>query len=345
MDRVRRPGRGRRGGGTTGIDDDQLAVGVADVGGQLGAPAGRVDADHHRSRQRRAGEQEQVLGGVLRQDAEVERAGRVTGGLEPRGSGRCLGQHLPPGPRPTLEQEADAVVVGPQAHELGARSSVDPASFLTYVSARYRWALGARRRSGATSLSHRRRPDSCVCAWREPEREILDRRRCDNSFRGILVPGLATEFRGSCGFPVDRSDGRYRRGVLDVAAPARILVVDDEENISYVVATAVRLEGYEVRTADAGRVGDHPGGRVPTRSGGARRDAAGPRRVRGLPPPARRRRGGPGDLPDGPRRDRGPGARPHDRGRRLPHEALQHRGAHRPHPHRAAPRWATPTRP
>jgi two-component system OmpR family response regulator len=41
--------------------------------------------------------------------------------------------------------------------------------------------------------------------------------------------------------------------VLTDPAPARILVVDDEENISYVVATAVRLEGFDVRTADGGR--------------------------------------------------------------------------------------------
>jgi two-component system OmpR family response regulator len=40
---------------------------------------------------------------------------------------------------------------------------------------------------------------------------------------------------------------------VEGAEPARILVVDDEENISYIVATAVRLEGYEVRTVDTGR--------------------------------------------------------------------------------------------
>ena len=39
----------------------------------------------------------------------------------------------------------------------------------------------------------------------------------------------------------------------DGPTPPRILVVDDEENISYVVATAVRLEGFEVQTAEAGR--------------------------------------------------------------------------------------------
>jgi two-component system OmpR family response regulator len=40
---------------------------------------------------------------------------------------------------------------------------------------------------------------------------------------------------------------------VEGAEPARILVVDDEENISYIVATAVRLEGYDVRTVDTGR--------------------------------------------------------------------------------------------
>jgi two-component system OmpR family response regulator len=34
---------------------------------------------------------------------------------------------------------------------------------------------------------------------------------------------------------------------------ARVLVVDDEENISYVVATALRLEGFAVRTEETGR--------------------------------------------------------------------------------------------
>jgi two-component system OmpR family response regulator len=41
--------------------------------------------------------------------------------------------------------------------------------------------------------------------------------------------------------------------MLEGPAAARVLVVDDEENISYVVATALRLEGFEVRTEDAGR--------------------------------------------------------------------------------------------
>jgi two-component system OmpR family response regulator len=51
----------------------------------------------------------------------------------------------------------------------------------------------------------------------------------------------------------------------EVSTPtARILVVDDEENIAYVVATALRLAGYEVTTAADGRAalaavgGDRP---------------------------------------------------------------------------------------
>ena len=35
--------------------------------------------------------------------------------------------------------------------------------------------------------------------------------------------------------------------------PLRALVVDDEENIAYLVASALRLDGFEVQTADSGR--------------------------------------------------------------------------------------------
>jgi two-component system, OmpR family, response regulator len=38
-----------------------------------------------------------------------------------------------------------------------------------------------------------------------------------------------------------------------MTASARVLVVDDEENIAYVVAAALRLAGYDVVTADNGR--------------------------------------------------------------------------------------------
>jgi two-component system OmpR family response regulator len=38
-----------------------------------------------------------------------------------------------------------------------------------------------------------------------------------------------------------------------MAGGARILVVDDEENIAYVVSAALRLNGFEVTTADNGR--------------------------------------------------------------------------------------------
>jgi two-component system OmpR family response regulator len=37
------------------------------------------------------------------------------------------------------------------------------------------------------------------------------------------------------------------------ASPPRVLVVDDEENISFLVSSALRLEGCEVRSADNGR--------------------------------------------------------------------------------------------
>jgi two-component system, OmpR family, response regulator len=37
------------------------------------------------------------------------------------------------------------------------------------------------------------------------------------------------------------------------AAPRRILVVDDEENVSHLVASVLKFDGFEVQTADTGR--------------------------------------------------------------------------------------------
>ena len=80
--RRRRPAGGRpaiprsrpsRSGTWSARGDDEAAVGVADVAGELLAAARRVDADDRGARERRAAEQEEVLGDVLEQDADVER--------------------------------------------------------------------------------------------------------------------------------------------------------------------------------------------------------------------------------------------------------------------------------
>ncbi len=54
--------------------DDQTAVGVADVVQQVGAAAGVVDPDHDGAGEGRTAEGEEVLGDVVEEDADVERA-------------------------------------------------------------------------------------------------------------------------------------------------------------------------------------------------------------------------------------------------------------------------------
>ena len=110
---------------------------------------------------------------------------------------------------------------------------------------------------------------------------------------------------------------------------------------------ALRHEGFDVH---AGVVGTRRARRASTtqstRPDRARRDAARPRRLRGVPASAQRRRADAGPVPHRPRRDRRQGARPHPRRRRLPGEAVQPRGARGPHQRGAAPLGprATPTR-
>ena len=70
--------------------------------------------------------------------------------------------------------------------------------------------------------------------------------------------------------------------------------------------------------------------------GHARRDAARPRRQRGGPPPAPPGRPGADRLPDGARRRAGQGGGPGP-GRRLRHQAVQHRGADGPGGRHPAP--------
>ena len=69
----------------------------------------------------------------------------------------------------------------------------------------------------------------------------------------------------------------------------RILVVDDEESITQLVSTVLRYEGFEVECAADGRAAVKAARLVPPRPRRARRDAAGPRRLRGVPAAGRRR--------------------------------------------------------
>ena len=57
------------------VGDEQLALGVGEVAGQLVAPVGRVAADHHRAGERRAPDPEHELGDVVEEQRDVEGAG------------------------------------------------------------------------------------------------------------------------------------------------------------------------------------------------------------------------------------------------------------------------------
>ena len=121
--------------------------------------------------------------------------------------------------------------------------------------------------------------------------------------------------------------------------PLRVLVVDDEANITDLVGTALRYEGFEVagrRPTAATALRRRPAFRP--RPDRARRHAPRPRRLRGasggsgatacaVPVVFLTARDATEDKVDG----------PHPRRRRLRHQAVQPRGAGRPGAGRAAP--------
>jgi hypothetical protein len=95
-----------------GIGQDYCAIGEGDVTRQLAAPAGRVQADDHRSRQQGGAEGEQVLGHVVEQDTDV---GRTLGGeaTQPGRPRLHVGDHLGPCPAPAFEDQTDTGIAGP----------------------------------------------------------------------------------------------------------------------------------------------------------------------------------------------------------------------------------------
>ncbi len=119
-----------------------------------------------------------------------------------------------------------------------------------------------------------------------------------------------------------------------------VLVVDDEEHITEMVAMALRYERLRRRPGRHRAGGARPRGRPAARPAGPRRHAPRPRRLRGGPsaPP---RRGGhgrrPRHLPDRPRHHRRQGRGAPAGQRRLRHQAVQHRGAGRAGEGGAAP--------
>ena len=90
---------------------------------------------------------------------------------------------------------------------------------------------------------------------------------------------------------------------------ARLLVVDDEPNIRELLSASLRYAG--LRGGHGGRrpAGAGAGRVVPPRPAGARRDDAGPRRLRRRPPAAAVRPAHAGPLPDRARRGGGQGLR------------------------------------
>ena len=175
---------------------------------------------------------------------------------------------------------------------------------------------------------------------------LAARWRAKTTRSGCMDLGGGPPARGPAAAP--RRTHPAGRGVSDAGAngsvagpstegPARVLVVDDEANITDLVVDRLAVRGVRGRRPPHdGRDGARRRRDVPPRPDRARRDAARPRRLRGAAPAARPRAADPGGVPHGARCHRGQGAGAHDRGRRLRHEALQPRGADRPHPHRAA---------
>jgi hypothetical protein len=100
------------------LRDDELAVGVADVAGQLLAPPSGVDADDAGAAQRSGTEEEHVLGDVLEQHADVD--GTVDPQrLEHLRSRRGRSHDGIPGPRLVLVPQPDVRVAQGSDEQLG----------------------------------------------------------------------------------------------------------------------------------------------------------------------------------------------------------------------------------
>ena len=129
-----------------------------------------------------------------------------------------------------------------------------------------------------------------------------------------------------------------------VVAGERLLLVDDEENLRSMLEAALRHLGFDVQTAATGREALAAAVNRPAGGDRPRRDAARPRRLRGVPAAAHRGQPHAGRLPDRSRRHGGQGPRTHARRRRLPRQAVQPRRARRPRAGGPPPLRPRPTR-
>jgi hypothetical protein len=105
-----------------GVGDDEVAVGVPDVGRQLRAAPGRVDAYDGGPAQRRGADPKDVVRHVLQEHSEVRRAPgaalRPPRQLRERRPGTGGLNHLGPGVGLVLEQQPDVIVVGTVEEQL-----------------------------------------------------------------------------------------------------------------------------------------------------------------------------------------------------------------------------------
>ena len=93
-----RRGRRRQQRPVLGVGHHDLAVGLADVGGQCVAAAGGVEPAEHISAEACGGHLVQELGGVAQQHADVHRPVAVGERQQRGGPGRPVAQVLAPGP-------------------------------------------------------------------------------------------------------------------------------------------------------------------------------------------------------------------------------------------------------
>jgi len=85
------------------LGDEQLHVGVGDVGQEVLVAAGVVEPHHHRPDEAGGGQGEDVVGGVVEEHGHVRRPGRVEALAEQGGQARHLGEHLTVRPRAVPE--------------------------------------------------------------------------------------------------------------------------------------------------------------------------------------------------------------------------------------------------
>ncbi|GAA3839015.1 hypothetical protein GCM10022206_91580 [Streptomyces chiangmaiensis] len=100
------------------LGDQDAALGVQDVSGQLRPAASGVDPGDGRTREGRRAQPQRILGRVVQQHPEVRLGARREQIGEQRRPGRRARRHLVPGERPTLEPQPRPVVPPPLPYQL-----------------------------------------------------------------------------------------------------------------------------------------------------------------------------------------------------------------------------------